>query len=472
MKLFKRVWISVLERKTATLIMLLTTFLFGNVIAISLSISQSSQGVKDNLLESIGGMMTVTSAVSDPMNARNQDDEYEEMMNNHYKIYTSLKNKDVVKYADYNLRMENLHLVSDEYVLPRYDQSDDSIVNGVSNPYLIDEKEGKLSIIEGSEFNENQIKNGDNVVIVSNKVTKDGQSLKIGDEIELVLTMDVINRETMHYESIRSEPISFKVIGIFQPVENIYSEVKKFVHPFYMPNQTIVNLQVKYNEMIEDAPYEVAQKNKIWIGATTIVVNRPNQLGRIISQAETLLEFYTFEYKTTKHVVDQMVGPINLFAQVSSNVFIFALIAMTIIIGLVSFYFIRDRKHEIGIYMSLGMNKIELIGQIILETLLIGLLGIILSLGSGHIISQKYSDYLLETTIYTFNEEKDKYTVGMEMIDIDNITNEDIVSTYETKISIEDISYIIVVSLSTMILSSVFPLVYILRLDPKKVLMN
>ena len=65
MKLVKRILVSVLRRKTSTIILLLTTFMLGNVLAVSMSITQSASAVEDNLLSMIGGKMIIETKVSD-----------------------------------------------------------------------------------------------------------------------------------------------------------------------------------------------------------------------------------------------------------------------------------------------------------------------------------------------------------------------------------------------------------------------
>ena len=66
MKLFKRILVSVWRRRVPSLVILLTTFLLGNVLAVSMSITQSAKGVEDNLLSSIGGKVSIMSDVSNP----------------------------------------------------------------------------------------------------------------------------------------------------------------------------------------------------------------------------------------------------------------------------------------------------------------------------------------------------------------------------------------------------------------------
>ena len=226
------------------------------------------------------------------------------------------------------------------------------------------------------------------------------------------------------------------------------------------------------DEIKTNSEKRVSGNYRYFIYSSIIEASSAKELDLLIYAANTYKEKYKFQYESTESFVSQFIGPIETFSTISNNVFIFSMIATVIIVGLISFYFIRDRKYEVGIYLSLGIKKYKLCLQIIMETLLVGLLGLMLSCGSGYFISQKYSDLLLDTVIKTSNEEKDKYTIGMSMIDPNNISSDDLISQYEIVIEVEDVVYLFGMNSITLILSSIFPLVYIMNLKPKNIMLD
>lgn len=475
MRLWNRVIISVLRRKTASLVLLLVTFLLGNVLAVSLSIKQSSQSVKDNLYDSIGGKITLTSDAFDPSKLNHMsENEYLNTMNKFYELYGKLVNREIVKYGDYSLHAEYITLDESYQVqLPNYvgDYSKYSLLHGIQNERLIDEISGKLTLIDGERFTKEQMQQGANVILVSNQVKIDGKEVKVGDKLDFRLFYETINKYSQ-YEMEYSDVIEYEVIGIYQPVINKYSSSQNYVFPFYVPNQNILNLQKMMDEIKINSEKRVSGNYRYFIYSSIIEASSAKELDLLIYAANTYKEKYKFQYESTESFVSQFIGPIETFSTISNNVFIFSMIATVIIVGLISFYFIRDRKYEVGIYLSLGIKKYKLCLQIIMETLLVGLLGLMLSCGSGYFISQKYSDLLLDTVIKTSNEEKDKYTIGMSMIDPNNISSDDLISQYEIVIEVEDVVYLFGMNSITLILSSIFPLVYIMNLKPKNILLE
>lgn len=470
MKLFKRILVSVFRRRVPSLVILLTTFLLGNVLAVSMSITQSAKGVEDNLLSSIGGKVSMMSDVSSPSQINMMSEsEYVDEMNLYYDVYQKLCDRDIVRYCDFSLHFENVNLNEEGYTLPDYDYSivHQSLLHGIENENLLDELDGKIALIDGNRFTSEQIRNGERVVLVSSEVTYKGEEIKVGDTIDFSYYYEIFEDD---YEMYMGDPITFEVIGIYQPVHNKYSDVHNYVYPFYVPNNSLIDIVKEYNQAIKGK--NVLGNNKLWFNSSIVQVHKASDLDLLIYAANVYAEKYEMSYESTKSYVNRLLGPIETFSSISEKVFIFSLVAMTIIVGLISFYFIRDRKHEIGIYLSLGIKKIELILQIILETLVVGLLGIILSLGTGKLISEGYSNYLLDTTVTITNEERDKYTTGMMAIDPNNLNQSDIINDYEIVFTVEDIQNVFVLGGVTLILSSIFPLVYIMSLKPKNIMLE
>lgn len=472
MKLLKRVAISVLRRKTFSLVLLVFTFLFGNVIAMSNTIKQNSEGIKDNLLNRIGGKIVLESSLSNYDSVKKlNDDEYKDEWEVFHQAFDRFSNKDEMAYSELNYHYGSIYLDEPE----RYDLNNrnygyhDSYLHGVSSSVFVDEKEGLLSLEKGSYFTEEMLSNGDSVIIVSNSVLKDGKPIEIGDELSFSFVVQ--GYDDVSSVDLYRETISYKVIGIYEQVENKYSDIQNELDLFYVPNQNLLKYYTIEKEFeVDNTIFKV--NKRIWIDNCVLRVASLENLESIGKGVKNYLEDTRIMSYTSNDSVEGLLGPIQIFSNLASNILYFSLGAMVIVSGLITFYFVRDRKHEIGIYISLGMKKIELVAQIILETLAVGLLGIVLSIGSGIYLSQTYSQNLLKSTIIYENEEKDKYTTGHQHLNPDQLSSEDIVSQYEVKIEGKDIVMLIEIGVCTLVLSSIIPLTYIVRLKPKNIMME
>ena len=164
---------------------------------------------------------------------------------------------------------------------------------------------------------------------------------------------------------------------------------------------------------------------------------------------------------------DNIAGPVESMSSLSRYVLIAAIFATVLITGLVVLLFLRDRKHELGIYLSLGEQRGKVIGQILIEVLVVAFIGITLSLFTGNMLADQVSDTLIQADEPSgFNDMM--YPGGGIYSDL---TTEDVIDSYEVTL---DSNYILIfygVSMLTILISTLIPLVYIVRLNPKKILM-
>jgi Predicted permease. len=131
--------------------------------------------------------------------------------------------------------------------------------------------------------------------------------------------------------------------------------------------------------------------------------------------------------------------------------------------------FLRDRKHELGIYLSFGERRSKIIGQIILELLLIGGVACLLSLVTGYFLGNILSDSLLQTDWMADTSEQ--MGVYYENWLATNVSYQEVQSAYEVSFSIGYVISYLLLGLGTIVLSALVPLLYILRLNPKKIMM-
>lgn len=294
------------------------------------------------------------------------------------------------------------------------------------------------------------MENGENVVLVSSHLKYKKETLKPHDKITFL----------MKDKNGKQEEIDYTVTGIFTPLENKYSDITKDIPYFYVPNQNIVYLSNKY---IENSPTEFGMnRGRIYLQSNLICVNEPKNLEAFTNYAKEILEGSEITFETTEDSVSEILKPVENFASMSKNIVGYSMAAMSIVVALISFYFIKDRKYEIGIYKSMGLRKAHLLIQFLLEILLVGWLGIGLSIGSGQFIAKHYSDYIIDSEVKIQQEEMMKY-MGIE-------NENEILSDYEIKVNGQQIEMLIMTGTISLTISAIVPLIYIMSFNPKKIL--
>ncbi|WZU02242.1 FtsX-like permease family protein [Erysipelothrix sp. D19-032] len=70
--------------------------------------------------------------------------------------------------------------------------------------------------------------------------------------------------------------------------------------------------------------------------------------------------------------------------------------ATILILSLVIVLFLRDRKHELGVYLSLGDRRGRVVGQIVMEVMMVAFVGLTLSLVTGNYLAKGLSSNLMK----------------------------------------------------------------------------
>lgn len=140
-------------------------------------------------------------------------------------------------------------------------------------------------------------------------------------------------------------------------------------------------------------------------------------------------------------VLCENLGSISKICQI---MFWFCIVSGTVILFLNFVFWIKQRIREIGIFISLGKSKLEIVGQFLTEALIIFLMAITLSIFLVPFIGKKMTNYIV---LEQEKLEKENNQIVEQQIEGPDIHNEEIIS--EVEVTIEK-SSIVKMSLVTM----------------------
>ena len=123
-----------------------------------------------------------------------------------------------------------------------------------------------------------------------------------------------------------------------------------------------------------------------------------------------------------------------------------------VVLSLILVFWIQSRVHEVGVLLSIGVSKLNILCQFIFELLLIGFASFIAALSCGIIILNNF-----------INKFVGKYI--QEMLQ-GNIA----LNTSQININISDIIIIFITVIVIVLLSVFLSSIFIMRLKPKKIL--
>jgi len=499
MNFFKRAMLSITRRKSKSLILFAVIFILGNLIAGAISIQQATKNVEENIKKQLGSIAQIELDYKKIQENAGDNKEFkiEELP---VKDIKKFGESDSVKYYDYNI---NQYLSSDT-VKPVKDKDEDSgmvggpmmsfKMKGVQYEDILDFKEKKGKLLEGRTFEKDEIKNGANSAIISKKLAAEN-NLSIGDTF--VLKNEVYDFSGMDpsrgVQINEDTPISatrevaLKVVGIFEPLEAKNEEKKADEQKDFMAdflNKEYQNTIYVANSLAEK---ETQFQREETAKTNPDMANYPNEYNPtyVLKSPEDSEKFkeeitpqLSDSYKITasSDSYNSIAAPIKSMSKLSRYVLIASVGATLLIIGLVVLLFVRDRKHEFGIYLSLGEKRGRVLSQVIIEVAVVAFVAIGLSVFSGNYLAGGISNSMIQSQIEAENQKE--LGGGTTMMAVGgpeklgpDLSEEDVANAYSVKLTTNYIILFFTVGMGTILVSTMTPVIYVIRLNPKKIMM-
>ena len=210
---------------------------------------------------------------------------------------------------------------------------------------------------------------------------------------------------------------------------------------------------------------------------TNLMLTDPLELESFtVAVADYLPEFWIVNDLTG--TFDQFSTSMETLNDIADGVLLAAAGASVLILSLLITLFLKDRRHEIGIYLALGEKKLKIILQVLFEVLATALIGITAAIFVGNIISANISREMIRTELArpASDEDpwgwRDPWISGIADLGFGgNLSHEEMIEVFDTSLNANAIVLLYVVGLGTVAVSTLIPIVYVVKLKPKKVLL-
>lgn len=251
---------------------------------------------------------------------------------------------------------------------------------------------------------------------------------------------------------------------------------------FYMPNKTVHEMNQDYMRFLTTktpdlfsgmSEKELAESAKPFY-VPVYQLKSIDDLAKFKADTKPLLpKFYSVMTSTDNF--DTIIGQFSKLSRIAKVVIIAAVSLSIILILLIVLLFMRDRKRELGIYLSLGDKKSTIILQIMTEVLTIAIIALMLSLVTGKFLGSFASDAFLQSNSVA----KTKTDVIGDMMTQDalfstgkRVSAESVVENYSVSFTPSYIVTYLLVGLATVMISVLLSTLYIFKLKPKKILLG
>ena len=470
MKLIKRVFTSITRNYVQSIMMFLVVFILGNVLFASIAIEQSSEIVKKELRQR---------ASSGIMISLNNSSGAAKYINVVQELIEKLKKEESVTSINYQNHFQEC----------RYYEDGSSCSNGFLGIAPGYQGIYDYEIVKGRYFTQDEIDNGElKIVLDVNSGYKVGDKYQVDvfayKLVDVLLYTDDFEERQIYETRIAADPekskqIEFEVIGLYRDkrIKNEFKEYRETNIAFgqEIPALAIEKILKAEKELFESyTPGEQAYMKAAsmdyrtrydiqFVKVKTKGIDATDEIEKMILEEGNLPIRYVVTSSSQEYRYIQ--GPLENLVALADVVVIASAVLIVVVLSLVTNLFIKNRSHEIGILMAVGEKKKNVLGQFVLEILIVGLLATSCSMISGNLLGNAMAKEFIRIQIDVDSE------MDYREENPDSLTQIDLLENFRVEISSEYIITIYLVSIFILSVSSILPVVSILKTEPKKVLM-
>lgn len=411
------------RKRNRTLIIFIILTIVLSCLYSCLTIMKSSDEIEKALYESSNSSISITRKDGNYFNV------------NEFKDIEKLKEiEEIIMQYDGLAKLKDAKVVSGEQRINREDLSDEfknvvslEATNNTKRNILF--SSGVFTIKEGKNIGEND----KDSIIVHEEFAKQN-NLKLGDEVDLEL-LDI-------EKSGKIKSHKFKIIGIFSGKKQ---ETYTGLSSDFSENMVFVDYSTSQEILNKSENNKIANKILMYSGSaesTDLALNKLKELK--IDESKYFVEK---DSKAFEESLESVSGIKHIIKIMTYSIMLGGMVVLSLILIL----WLRERIYEIGIFLSIGTSKIQIIMQFIFELIFISIPSIISSLFLGNV--------LLKIIVDGFINSEDSMISGGSLINN---------SSFMLNITTLGQSYLILISI--IVLSVVFASSLILIKKPKEIL--
>ena len=408
--MLKRSWLSIKRKLGRTVILTLIFFIMANLVLAAITVKSAVNAQMDYAKSTLGGTVAIQAdmaAIREKQKAEiesgtDRKEMFKEMVRPAVDVETA---NEIASYSEYvkdysyeisaSANSGDLETVetktpsrggnmpggqsgsrssNDGSVLDK----DISITGINAYAYISGVQSESMEIKDGTYFDENS----ENQAMISYEFSE-LNALKVGDSF----TVKNVYTET---------DITLTIIGIYDS-----SEFNANANTIYMNTETAAQFlsEDDYNE----GNYSVGSVRYYMINSDNAeeFVNKIKEDFPDLAENNLTIAIDTSEY-------DAMSGSIESVGSFATTILIIVIIAAVIIITLIVTINVKDRRYEMGVLLSLGAHKSNIIGQIVCELIMVGTLGFALASATGSFFADKLGNSIVESQTTATAQQSEK----------------------------------------------------------------
>ena len=299
---------------------------------------------------------------------------------------------------------------------------------------------------------------GTNHVVIDSTLAE-ANNLSVGDTFKLTSSKD---EDTVYELTIK---------GIYEASATTNSVGMNF--SFMNPANTLYTSYTFANELNGTSDDNT-------VDSAVYTLSDPNKMDVFISAAQKLIDTDTFSLQSNDSMYQSMLEPLNNVASFSKNVVLLVAVAGIIILTMIIMITIRERRYELGVLLSLGEARSKIILQLFTEVAICMILALGIASLSGNVVANAVGQQLLDQQTETTTQNQPggqpngngQPPSGQRGGNNNPFEVSTQVSELEINVKPAQLGLLAGVAFGISLLSVFLASIGILRLNPRKILLN
>lgn len=407
MFIFKNAWISIVRNKSRNILIGVIILVIACASTITLAIKNTAGDLINSYKDSYDKELTISFNRKEMMKDFDfSNQEKREEMKDNFSNMETYNVDDIKKYADSDY-------IEDYYYTYQVSLNADGIEKAESDSNFGEMGRGKhedenqldfslmgySSKASMTEFIEGKYKMTEIVDDAWDKAF-DGNYIFINKELASLNNLKLNDKIT--FKSSDNQSYEFEILGIFEESESDDSKGNGPMGMFSNSANTVITNT--------EALTKISEKNENVHGmiTPTFVIKDYNDAEKIEKEFHNkgLPDNYTVE--TNEEEASQAVSSVSNVNTFATTFLVITLIIGSVVLFVINMINIRERKYEIGVLRTIGISKLKLTLQFLLELSIVAVASLVVGLGIGAFCSKGVSNALLQNEISSSTEQNEK----------------------------------------------------------------
>ncbi len=453
--MFSRAWRYIIRKKAKSLIMLLVMFAISTLLFSGIAVKKASDMQSDNIDENIGVSFSIRNNLQYNLGTQSgRGNVPAEMINNIEAIDGVNK---CVRKMTATARMNNALLVEKPESYGPYGQLMEEeyrnavMFYGTSNSsldslFLMD----SIELCKGRHLTENDCY----VSLIHEDFAKEN-GFDIGDK----LIFSPFEGDYDNHNPAQN-PVETEIVGFFKGENTAQVSYADELNE----NIIMTDLQTVYTL------YGVDENNAIYEYATFFTESETARRNAMTSALNTDGDWLSFELLSDSQKYKALSDSALLLGNMVDKLLIATFSVTLIVITLVIFLWIRERTHETGIFMSLGISKASIVFQYIAELAMITVVAIALAFFASKGVAQYIGNSFVESSSQSAVETAVDGAGGMLGADAETQTLIKTVDNISVNVKLSDVIVVFALQMAVVFFAVCVCSIPLFKLKPRQIL--